>query len=128
MDWKNRLYFGDNLDILRRQVPHASVDLTYLDPPFNSNATYNVLFKENVAQGPHSGPFAPLRVSSAAFQLFPAAQITAFEDSWQWGLEPEAVYKEIVTSGPSKLGTWIQFGSHAEGRSLPDCSGAMVES
>jgi 16S rRNA G966 N2-methylase RsmD len=72
MDWKNRLYFGDNLDILRREVPDASVDLIYLDPPFSSNATYNVLFKENVAQGPHSGP--------AAFQLFPAAQITAFED------------------------------------------------
>ena len=38
MEWKNRLYFGDNLDILRRQVPDASVDLIYLDPPFNSNA------------------------------------------------------------------------------------------
>ena len=46
MDWKNRLYFGDNLDILRREVPDACVDLIYLDPPFNSNATYNVLFKE----------------------------------------------------------------------------------
>ncbi len=119
MDWKNRLYFGDNLDILRREVPEASVDLIYLDPPFNSNATYNVLFKEDVAQGPHSGP--------AAFQLFPAAQITALGDTWQWGLEPEAVYKEIVTSGPRKLGTWIQFGSHAEGWSLPDCR-AKVES
>ena len=108
MDWKNRLYFGDNLDILRREVPDASVDLIYLDPPFNSNATYNVLFKEK--SGEES-----------------AAQITAFEDTWQWGLESEAVYKEIVTSGPRKLGTWIQFGSHAEGRSLPDC-GAMVES
>jgi 16S rRNA G966 N2-methylase RsmD len=46
MDWKNRLYFGDNLDILCRGVADASVDLIYLDPPFNSNATYNVLFKE----------------------------------------------------------------------------------
>jgi site-specific DNA-methyltransferase (adenine-specific) len=73
MDWKNRLYFGDNLDILRREVPDACVDLIYLDPPFSSNATYNVLFKENVAQGPHSGP--------AAFQLFPAAQVSAFEDT-----------------------------------------------
>jgi site-specific DNA-methyltransferase (adenine-specific) len=95
MDWKNKLYFGDNLDILRREVPDATVDLIYLDPPFNSNATYNVLFKENVAQGPHSGP--------AALQGFHAAQITAFEDTWQWGLEPEAVYKEIVTGGPRKL-------------------------
>jgi len=108
MDWKNKLYFGDNLDILGREVPDANVDLIYLDPPFNSNATYNVLFKEK--SGEES-----------------AAQITAFEDTWQWGLEPEAVYKEIVTSGPRKLGTWIQFGSRAEGRSLPDCRG-MVES
>ena len=48
-DWKNQLYFGDNLDILRNHVPDASVDLIYLDPPFNSNATYNVLFQERVA-------------------------------------------------------------------------------
>jgi 16S rRNA G966 N2-methylase RsmD len=46
MDEKNRLYFGDNLKILREYVPDASVDLIYLDPPFNSSATYNVLFKE----------------------------------------------------------------------------------
>jgi site-specific DNA-methyltransferase (adenine-specific) len=89
MDWKNRLYFGDNLDILRREVPDASVDLIYLDPPFNSNATYNVLFKEK--SGEES-----------------AAQITAFEDTWQWGLESEAVYKEIVTSGPRKLADLMQ--------------------
>ena len=89
MDWKNRLYFGDNLDILRREVPDASVDLIYLDPPFNSNATYNVLFKEK--SGEES-----------------AAQITAFEDTWQWGLESEAVYKEIVTSGPRKLADLVQ--------------------
>ena len=81
MDWKNKLYFGDNLNILRREVPDASVDLIYLDPPFNSNATYNVLFKEK--SGEES-----------------AAQITAFEDTWQWSVEAEAVYKEIVTSGP----------------------------
>jgi site-specific DNA-methyltransferase (adenine-specific) len=79
-DCKNRLYFGDNLDILRREVPDASVDLIYLDPPFNSNATYNVLFKEK--SGEES-----------------AAQITAVEDTWQWSVEAEAVYKEIVTGG-----------------------------
>ena len=58
---KNKLYFGDNLKILREYVPDASVDLIYLDPPFNSNASYNVLFKEK--SGEES-----------------AAQITAFED------------------------------------------------
>ena len=89
MDWKNRLYFGDNLDILRREVPDASVDLIYLDPPFNSNATYNVLFKEK--SGEES-----------------AAQITAFEDTWQWSMEAEAVYKEIVTGGPRKLADLMQ--------------------
>jgi len=46
MDGKNKLYYGDNLKILRDHVANASVDLIYLDPPFNSNATYNVLFKE----------------------------------------------------------------------------------
>ncbi|HEV2498378.1 MAG TPA: hypothetical protein VGY31_02210 [Terriglobia bacterium] len=45
MDWKNMLYFGDNLEVLRANVPSESVDLIYLDPPFNSNANYNVLFK-----------------------------------------------------------------------------------
>jgi 16S rRNA G966 N2-methylase RsmD len=45
-DWKNTLYFSDDLDILRKYVPDESVDLIYFDPPFNSNATYNVLFQE----------------------------------------------------------------------------------
>jgi DNA modification methylase len=46
MDAKKKLYFGDNLKILSEYVPDASVDLIYLDPPSNSSATYNVLFKE----------------------------------------------------------------------------------
>ena len=46
----NRLYFGDNLDILRAHVGDESVDLIYLDPPFNSNATYNVLFRERAGE------------------------------------------------------------------------------
>ncbi|MCJ7502576.1 MAG: site-specific DNA-methyltransferase, partial [Acidobacteriia bacterium] len=89
MDEKNKLYFGDNLKILRDYVEDGSVDLIYLDPPFNSSATYNVLFKEK--SGEES-----------------AAQIMAFEDTWQWGLESEAVYKEIVTSGPRKLADLMQ--------------------
>ena len=80
MDWKNQLYFGDNLQILRDYIPSASVDLIYLDPPFNSSATYNVLFKEK--SGEES-----------------AAQITAFEDTWQWSKDAEAVYREIVERG-----------------------------
>jgi len=89
MDWKNKLYFGDNLGILREHVETESVDLIYLDPPFNSSATYNVLFKEK--SGEES-----------------AAQITAFEDTWQWSLESEAAYKEIVETGPRKLAELIQ--------------------
>jgi len=89
MEQKNKLYFGDNLKILRDYVEDASVDLIYLDPPFNSQATYKVFFKEK--SGEES-----------------AAQITAFEDTWQWGLEPEGVYNEIVTSGPRKLADRIK--------------------
>jgi site-specific DNA-methyltransferase (adenine-specific) len=67
-DWKNQLYFGDNLDILRQHILPESVDLIYLDPPFNSKATYNVLFAEKGGEAS-------------------AAQITAFEDTWHWGQE-----------------------------------------
>ena len=81
--WKNKLYFGDNLTILREHVPSESVDLIYLDPPFNSNATYNVLF------GQHKGDEA-------------GAQITAFEDTWHWGIEAEAA-RELVDTAPPKL-------------------------
>ena len=103
MDWENKLYFGDNLEILRREVPEASVDLIYLDPPFNSSATYNVLFKEK--SGEES-----------------AAQILAFEDTWQWGLESEAVYKEIAESTPRKLERSRHGRSAASGASHPSYS------
>ena len=88
-DWKNTLYFGDNLDILREHVPDASVDLIYLDPPFNSNATYNVLFREASGEGS-------------------AAQIHAFDDTWHWSIESEAAYREVVTDGPKRLADLLQ--------------------
>jgi site-specific DNA-methyltransferase (adenine-specific) len=75
----NALYYGDNLDILRKYIPDNSVDLIYLDPPFNSSATYNVLFKE------------PGGESSQA-------QISAFEDTWHWGIESERALMEIAAS------------------------------
>ena len=87
--WKNKLYFGDNLDILREHVTSESVDLIYLDPPFNSKATYNVLFQEK--SGERS-----------------AAQITAFEDTWHWGMESEYAYREVVKEGARKLADLIQ--------------------
>ena len=75
----NVLYYGDNLEILRKYIPDESVDLIYLDPPFNSKATYNVLYKE-----PTGKPSE--------------AQISAFEDTWHWGLEPEHTLLEIAAS------------------------------
>ena len=85
----NTLYFGDNLDILREYVPDESVDLIYLDPPFNSNATYNVLFKEASGEGS-------------------AAQIHAFDDTWHWNIESERAYREVVTDGPRRLADLLQ--------------------
>ncbi len=77
---ENVLYYGDNLDVLRRHVRDETVDLVYLDPPFKSNWDYNVLFAE------HSGERS-------------ASQIRAFEDTWQWDLGAEAAYREVVESG-----------------------------
>ena len=88
-DWKNKLYFGDNLDILREHVQDESVDLIYLDPPFNSNATYNVLFREASGEGS-------------------AAQMHAFDDTWHWNIESEHAYREVVTDGPKKLSDLLQ--------------------
>ncbi len=88
-DWRNKLYFGDNLDILRENVADESVDLIYLDPPFNSNATYNVLFRERTGEDS-------------------AAQITAFEDTWSWSMESEIAFQDVITDGPEKLGDLLQ--------------------
>jgi len=93
MDGKNKLYFGDNLKILRDYVKDASVDLIYLDPPFDSSATYNVLFKEKSGDHP----------------LVPSLRRRGNRGGRrQWGLESEGVYKEIVTSGPRKLADLMQ--------------------
>ncbi len=77
------LYYGDNLDILRRYIPDESVDLVYLDPPFNSNRDYNVIFKDE------SG-----RKSDA--------QIVAFDDTWHWGPGPEAHYAYLTNTGTNR--------------------------
>jgi hypothetical protein len=74
---KNQLYYGDNLGVLREHIKDESVDLIYLDPPFNSRQDYNVLFAEK--DGTRS-----------------SSQIMAFEDTWEWNMDPEAAYQEIV--------------------------------
>jgi len=84
----NTLYYGDNLDILREHIATASVDLVYLDPPFNSNRNYNVLFRDESGQDSE-------------------AQITAFEDTWHWGRDAEATYYALVTEGAERVATMI---------------------
>ncbi len=84
----NRLYYGDNLDVLREHIASESVDLIYLDPPFNSNANYNVLFRE--PEGLRS-----------------QAQIEAFEDTWQWSIEAEEAYDDVLRGTNQTLGKLI---------------------
>jgi site-specific DNA-methyltransferase (adenine-specific) len=89
MTWTNQLYYGDNLRVLREEIADESVDLVYLDPPFNSAANYNVLFRE--ASGEQS-----------------AAQIMAFEDTWHWTHESEGAYQELVTDAPERLARLVE--------------------
>lgn len=76
----NSLFYGDNLDILRRYGKDESIDLVYLDPPFNSNQTYNILFEEK--DGSQS-----------------ASQIKAFGDTWHWDEAAARSYEETVEAG-----------------------------
>lgn len=84
----NTLYYGDNLDVLRKYFPDECVDLIYLDPPFNSKADYNILFKEQ--SGEQS-----------------VAQIQAFSDFWHWDKSAEDTYMEIQED--PNLTDMIQF-------------------
>lgn len=74
---KNALFYGDNLDVLRQHIPSESVDLVYLDPPFNSNRKFSLLFKEK--SGNES-----------------MAQLEAFDDTWTWSQEAEALYLDLL--------------------------------
>lgn len=85
----NRLYYGDNLDILRSEIASESVDLVYLDPPFNSNATYNVLFKSPEGEESH-------------------AQIEAFEDTWHWNEHAERAFDEVMHSGNTDVAEMLR--------------------
>jgi len=76
----NRLYYGDNLNVLREHIKDDSTDLIYLDPPFNSQASYNVLYKE--PSGEQS-----------------KAQVEAFVDTWHWNEKAEAAFDEVIQSG-----------------------------
>ena len=82
------LYYGDNLDILKRYLKDETVDLVYLDPPFNSAQNYNAFFQE--------------KDGTAA-----ASQIQAFEDTWTWNQESQRVYEELVLQ-PGKVSEVMQ--------------------
>lgn len=84
----NTLYYGDNLNILREHIADKSVDLIYLDPPFNSNRNYNVLFKNESGTESES-------------------QITAFEDTWHWNQQAEQTYHELINE-PDQVGRMIE--------------------
>ncbi|MEH3121504.1 MAG: DNA methyltransferase [Sphingomonas phyllosphaerae] len=79
----NHLYYGDNLDVLRREIGDASIDLVYLDPPFNSNANYNILFRSPTGDSAD-------------------AQIAAFEDTWRWNDRAEDAFDQVARSGHTK--------------------------
>src|SRR2546429_2184631 len=76
----NVLYYGDNVDVLRRYIKDETVDLVYLDPPFKSDQNYNVLF-------------------AAKDGTQAAAQIQAFEDTWHWDESAARQYEEVVEQG-----------------------------
>ena len=85
---ENTLFYGDNLPVLRQYVPDESVDLVYLDPPFNSNRSYNVLFKQE--GGAES-----------------EAQIAAFEDTWHWNEATQATFHDLMSSAPAHVAAMI---------------------
>lgn len=90
MPGPNRLYYGDNLEVLRKHVATDSIDLIYLDPPFNSNRSYNVLFKA------HSGQESQ-------------AQLEAFDDTWHWSQQSEEQYESLIAGGaPVKVAETIK--------------------
>lgn len=95
----NKLYYGDNLDVLRRYVSDESVDLVYLDPPFKSQQDYNVLFAEK--DGTRS-----------------ASQIMAFEDTWEWNQESSRAYEQIVESGGRVAEAMIAFHTFLGGSDM----------
>ena len=84
---KNTLYYGDNINILRG-LAAESVDLVYLDPPFNSNRSYNVLFKDESGRDSD-------------------AQITAFDDSWSWGQAAQETYHDLIANAPANVAKMI---------------------
>jgi adenine specific DNA methylase Mod len=85
----NQLYFGDNLQVLRESIADESVDLIYLDPPFNSKRDYNLLFKSPKGQKSE-------------------AQIEAFKDSWHWGDQAARELDDLLKQKNTDVAQMIQ--------------------
>jgi len=85
----NHLYYGDNLHVLRESIRDETVDLVYLDPPFNSNATYNVLFRSPAGDASQ-------------------AQIEAFEDTWHWNNQAEMAFDEVMQGRNSDVAEMLR--------------------
>ncbi len=96
---KNQLYYGDNYEVLQRYIKDESVDLIYLDPPFNSRQDYNVLFAEK--DGSHS-----------------SSQIHAFEDTWEWNIDAQRSLELIIERGGRVADAMRAFHTFRQSRSL----------
>ena len=88
MTVRNTLYYGDNLPILREYISSESIDLVYLDPPFNSNRSFNVLYRHESGRDSE-------------------AQVQAFDDTWHWNQHTEATYEELVTHGRPEISSML---------------------
>jgi DNA modification methylase len=93
---KNELYYGDNLDVLRRKIPSESVDLCYIDPPFNSKRNYFQIYNNQGSED--------------------RAQAQAFVDTWEWATKPSRVWRGSPTlrscrmaSCDSGAGNWTEY-------------------
>ena len=101
----NVLYYGDNLEILRKYIPDSSIDLIYLDPPFSSKKDYNILFKEATGE-------------------LSQAQIKAFEDTWHWDKAAEDTYQDIVVRQLYTCLT-LTMGTPSQPNRIPQIIGSM---
>lgn len=88
---RNRLFYGDNLPVLREHIASESVDLVYLDPPFNSNRSYSVIFGEHAQRDADAN-----------------AQIQAFDDTWHWTPETERLFRDILINAPTAVADAMQ--------------------
>ena len=96
---KNKLYYGDNLEVLQRYVKDESVDLAYLDPPFNSRQDYNVLFAEK--DGSQS-----------------SSQIHAFEDTWEWNIDSKRALEQVIEQGGRVADALRAFEAYLHGSDM----------